>query len=303
MRFKDLRELTREDAGLYTKYYEESETELADACPNSRIAWNVGYHYHYAIIEDCFVPVSDGGVFTRPHFALPLGRLNQEKLNAIVEEMRLLFQEEGWPLRSMFIDESYVSLYDQVPGLQPVWIQNDDLSDYLYDAEKLRTLKGHSYRGKRNHINQFVRNYPAFEYRRIQKEDRETALKLVSNWCEEKQIDCMDPNQSDYLPIATLFDAWDFLQIRGGILFVDGQAGALGLGSLVHKDRAVMHFEKARDDYDGLFAVINKLVLMEEFPEAVMVNREEDMGIAGLREAKESYLPVRMIKKYEMTGK
>ena len=64
-----------------------------------------------------------------------------------------------------------------------------------------------------------------------------------------------------------------------------------------------MHFEKARDDYDGLFAVINKLVLMEEFPEAVMVNREEDMGIAGLREAKESYLPVRMIKKYEMTGK
>ena len=83
MRFKDLRELTWEDAGLYTKYYEESETELADACPNSRIAWNVGYHYRYAIIADCFVPVSDGGIFTQPHFTLPLGQLNQEKLNTI----------------------------------------------------------------------------------------------------------------------------------------------------------------------------------------------------------------------------
>lgn len=302
MLFEDLKPLTLEDAELYTHYFEKSQTETADACPNSRFAWNCGYEYRRIVLEDCLCLVSDGSIFYSPHFALPLGELNQEKMNRIIEYMRRLFAEKNWPLRSLFIDEQYKPLYDGVPGLNPEWVLDEGLSDYLYNAEDLRRLRGKAYRTKRNHINQFVRAFPAFSYRPIRKEDKEACVTLVSEWCQERGIDCSDPLESDCLPISRLFDAMDVLDVRGGLIEMDEQVVAFAMGSLVHGNRAVVHFEKARPDYDGAYTIINKLVLMEAFPEALEVNREEDMGIDGLREAKQSYLPTRLIRKYEMAA-
>lgn len=74
---------------------------------------------------------------------------------------------------------------------------------------------------------------------------------------------------------------------------------AFSLGSLVDDEMAVIHFEKADASIPGLYAAINKMVLEYAFPQARFVNREEDMGIPGLRKSKASYNPLRMIHKYE----
>ena len=90
-----------------------------------------------------------------------------------------------------------------------------------------------------------------------------------------------------------------WLDVRGGCIRIDGKLAAFALGSLLNGDTAVIHFEKADAAYDGLYAAINMLVLKNAFPEVKWVNREEDMGIPGLRKAKESYNPVRQVHKYE----
>ena len=88
------------------------------------------------------------------------------------------------------------------------------------------------------------------------------------------------------------------LQVRGGVIRVRGAVAAFAMGSAC-RAMGVIHFEKARTDIDGLYAVINKLVVENEFADCIEINREEDMGIEGLRKAKQSYSPKRMVHKYE----
>ena len=96
-----------------------------------------------------------------------------------------------------------------------------------------------------------------------------------------------------------LFREMHRLDVRGGCIRIDGKLAAFALGSELNGDTAVIHFEKADAAYDGLYAAINQMVLQNAFPDVRWVNREEDMGILGLRKAKESYGPVRQVHKYE----
>lgn len=289
------------DRALYESKFALSLTEISDACLNSRVAWNPGFSYQRTLVADCLCLVSDGGVFTRPHMTLPIGDLTQDRLQTIMDTMSLVFRKCDWPLRCLYIDEIYLPLFRQLKGYH-VEIRNDpDYSDYLYDADALRGLNGKQLHGKRNHFNRFLRSYPDFQFGKLTVDDREGALKLVKDWCQDRQVDCHDPASSDYLPIRQLFDAFAGLAVRGGAIRIGQELVAFAMGSLMRDDTAVIHFEKAHPGYVGLYAAINKLVLEEVFPAVRWINREEDMGIEGLRKAKESYAPVRMIAKYEVS--
>ena len=152
MDFHLLQPFTINEAEIYTNYFEKSRTRLADACPNSRIAWNSGYSYRYLIIEDCFCLISDGGVFTKPHFSLPIGDLSTEKLENILLQIEVIFKKEDWLLRGMFIDESYLKTFNHLSNYDLTWSVDSDFSDYVYKSSKLAKLKGKKYRSKRNQI-------------------------------------------------------------------------------------------------------------------------------------------------------
>lgn len=81
---------------------------------------------------------------------------------------------------------------------------------------------------------------------------------------------------------------------------IGGEVMAFAMGSRCRKT-GIIHFEKARTELTGLYAAINKLVVEQEFSGCAEINREEDMGIEGLKKAKQSYGPTRMIHKYEAT--
>ena len=301
MEFQALEPLTIEVADKYKAYFNKSETWIADNCPNSRFAWDQGYNYRYFIMEDCFCLISDGGVFTKPHFSLPLGELTVDKLTKILEKTSKIFEHENWPLIGLFIDEEYVELFNQVEGFDFEWSYNDDFSDYVYETDKLANLKGKDFRVKRNHVNKFIREYPDFNFRSLEKTDREKAVSLVRTWCEEKDIDCHDPNESDCGPIDTLFSYWDELDITGGAIYLHNDLIAFSMGSIIHDGEiGVLHFEKADPLYEGLYAVINQFIAFSDLEDTKYINREEDMGDPGLRVAKESYFPVKMIKKYRL---
>ena len=188
-------------------------------------------------------------------------------------------------------------------------------SDYVYQQKDLATLQGKFYNGKRNHVNKFMRAYPDYIYRPLLKSDAEACLKLVESWGEGKAVHDIDNlKESDYIPIKTLFQHFEALELMGGTLWVDNQLVAFSIASPGAVDptprmdaevdqrlkTAIIHIEKADINYRGAYAMINKCVAESACAEYAWLNREEDMGIEGLHKAKQSYGPHHMIDKYEV---
>ncbi|MGI6298972.1 MAG: DUF2156 domain-containing protein [Saccharofermentanales bacterium] len=287
-----------DDIESYDHHFRKTANEISDSFTNSRVAWNPAFNYQKSVIGDLFCLISDGGVFTTPHMTMPVGKLTVEGLQKVIDVVAPHFECQNWPFRILYIEERDLPLFDSLQGYKVSFKHDECYSDYIYEAESLMTLAGKALHAKRNHVNRFFRNCPDFSYDSITKADEEGCLELVNQWCTEKGIDKLDIRDSDYLPIKNLFAFMDQLQVRGGVIRLGEEIVAFAMGSAA-RDLGVIHFEKARTDIDGLYAVINKLVVEHEFADCTEINREEDMGIEGLRKAKQSYVPKRMVKKYE----
>ncbi len=293
------KKMTAEDRTVYEEYYRQSDTRLTDMTFNCRIAWDVVFKTEMAIYEDTCILISDGSIFTDPHLLMPMGILDSEKLDRILLTVKKEFDKRGWRLKVMCIDEEKVPLFANLKHFEADPGYNENSSDYLYDGESMRTLSGNQLHKKRNHVNKFMRLYPSHTYSRITKEDMEDCMALVASWCESKGIKRDDIAESDYLMIRRLFENFDLLDLRGGLIRTDGIVRAFALGSLGNRNCAYIHFEKADSDIEGVYSAINQMVLKSEFPDVSCVNREEDLGLPGLRKAKQSYEPSALLKKYK----
>ena len=293
------RKMTANDRGIYEEYYRKSNTRLTDMTFNCRIAWDVVFKSEIAIWEDACLLISDGAIFTDPHLLMPMGILDSDKLDRILLAVKKEFDRRGWRLKVMCIDEEKVPLFENLKHFKADPGFNENSSDYLYDGESMRTLSGNQLHKKRNHVNKFMRLYPGHTYSRITKNDMDDCMSLVAFWCESKGIDKNDIAESDYMMIKRLFENFELLDLRGGLIRTDGIVRAFALGSLGNRNCAYIHFEKADSEIDGIYSAINQMVLKNEFPGVSCVNREEDLGLPGLRKAKQSYEPVELLKKYK----
>lgn len=290
--------LNPDDFAKYQELYQRSGSLLTDLTLSCRVAWDPVFRNEIAFVEDTALIISDGGGFTDPHLLMPLGSLDPVKLNRLLLLADDEFRARGWKLKVMCIDECKMDLFRDLADFSAELSFSDSASDYVYDANALRTLSGNILHKKRNHVNRFLRLYPNYHYRSISPDDISACLSLVKVWCDAKGIDPDDAFESDYRMIENLFSHRDSLQIRGGLIEINGSIRAFSVGSLGNGDTAYMHFEKADPSFDGIYAAINRLTIENEFPDAVYVNREEDMGIPGLRKSKESYDPLLLRKKY-----
>ena len=172
-----------------------------------------------------------------------------------------------------------------------------DQYDYIYRRTDLATLHGRHLDAKRNHIHRFRAEHPDFEYRPLTTESFDECRRLTEIWQEEKnQNDNENENRNETINaelrvMDTIFSNWDALGMIGGSIFVDGRMVAFTYGSAVTTDTFDVCVEKADRHVEGAFAIINQQ-FAEHLPEQyVYLNREEDMGIPGLRQAKLSYRP------------
>lgn len=181
-------------------------------------------------------------------------------------------------------------------------INRDSIREYIYDAEKLRTLSGRKYSKKRNHLKSFFNTYNGrYQYKLLNtKEDFESCRKLLLEWGKDvsDKEDVINENRA----INIIFDNYELikenLKIAG--VYIDKKLEAFTIGSKVNKDMVIIHIEKANHKIKGLYQYINREFLIREFPEVLYVNREEDMGIEGLKKSKMSYYPIRFINKYDI---
>jgi hypothetical protein len=179
--------------------------------------------------------------------------------------------------------------------------EDRDNWDYLYSTEEMATLEGKRFHKKRNHVNQFHAAYPTgFEGRDMDLSDRDTeaALDLLERWQATRE------DRSDYIPSKDAVIHRAELDLRGRIWTLDGRTIGFAQGEPTQLGKTfTIHFEKADGEYKGVYQTIfldwaNQL--KAEYP---LVNREQDLGEPGLRQAKETYRPVDYVRKFQVWRK
>lgn len=202
--------------------------------------------------------------------------------------------EQEWSLISQWYPKSFQIVYDR------------DGADYIYDREKLTTLSGKKLHGKRNHIHRFEENNPDWKYESITDENEEECAKMAMQWCVNNCMSAQDEIEFDRIDESKLvvyaIRHRKELEIIGGALRVGGRIIALTLGERLTDDTFVVHFEKAFSDIQGAYPMINREFVRHELSGYRYVNREEDMGLPGLRKAKLSYYPEVLLEKGTVTS-
>jgi hypothetical protein len=175
-----------------------------------------------------------------------------------------------------------------------------DNSDYLYKTEDLIKLEGASYKNQRNRINKFVRTYGDYDYHVIDKE----SIPLIKKYFAEYIIEHIDKGEMYDVENAKTLDVLNHYQqfnLQGGYLTLSGEIIGFAIGEVV-KDTMYLHIEKALARISGAYQLLNNEFLVNTAsPEIIYVNLEEDVGDAGLRMAKQSYKPIKMLDKYNIS--
>jgi hypothetical protein len=179
--------------------------------------------------------------------------------------------------------------------------EDPDQQDYVYLSKDLIDLKGKKYDGKRNHLNYFLRTY-SFSYEKMSKKHFEQCMELNDVWCKEKKRESeLFPNiECEAEVVKEALANFDFLELTGGVILVNGKIKAFAIGEKLTEDTAVVHIEKADPSIRGLSQLINREFVRNEWSNFKYINREQDMGHPGLRKAKMSYHPVKLEKKFNI---
>ncbi len=167
--------------------------------------------------------------------------------------------------------------------------------DYVYNIDDLADLKGRKFQKKRNHVNRFRALYPDHRLEPLTPANLEAVKEMAEQWYITRQE--TNPHGNYHLEQTALkraLENFTQLPLEGMVLYLGDQVLAFTMASPLTDDTMDVHFEKAREDVDGAYAVINQAFaqyLREKYPQIRYLDREEDMGLEGLRQAKLSYCP------------
>jgi len=178
-------------------------------------------------------------------------------------------------------------------------VNDRDNSDYVYLTKDLINLSGNKYHRKKNHLNQFIKNY-AFEYHPLNRELVRRVLGMQEAWCQIRECVVKPDLLAEDFAVHEALTYFEELGYQGGAILINSVVEAFALGEALYGDTAVIHIEKANPDILGLYAAINQLFCLNAWSEVTYINREQDMGVEGLRKAKESYYPHHMVDKYTL---
>lgn len=286
--------ITIDDKEIITSFtlpsnYRNCDYSFANIC-----SWRFLYDSEYAVVDGCLLIrfwIEDK---TRVVYMTPIG---QGDLKQAIELLEADSLEHGHPLCMLGVtSDAKEELEKAIPG-GFFYIPERNYSDYIYLREDLAGLKGKKFQSKRNHINNFNKKY-TYKYIPITPELVPECLLLEGKWYKANldYIDEEDMNDEHHSMTYAL-NHYNELGLIGGGICVDNQIVAFAFGAPINHNTFGVHVEKADINYEGAYAVINKEFASRLPEEYIYVNREEDLGIPGLRQAKLSYNPVILLEK------
>ena len=283
-----LKEIKLDDKELFLKHIGESENSTLSF--TTLYIWSFDGRIKYDVVDECLVLVfcgKKGCMCTYPYG-------NGDRISAAKKAYEfmenpcfvLMDEEQANELNTIFPDEFDI-------------ISDENNADYVYLTEDLINLKGNKYQQKRNHLNAFLKNYE-YTYERLTIDDVDEIKELFFKW--EKSQTNHDTGDSKRATLMFLENI-DKLGVTCAGIRVGGKLVAFTGGEAITDHMAHVPMEFADTDYRGAFNVINRDFCKNEWSDYKYINREEDMGVEGMRYAKRAYNPVRMIEKYRAIRK
>lgn len=289
----EFKDLTVEDKDTITSFTMNSCRRNCDLSFSNLCSWRFMYNTKFAVIDNFLV--FKFWLHGRVSYMMPVGQGDPEKelIEKLIEDSQL----EGEPLRLMGVCQGMKKrLNDILPG-KFEFTTNRDYSDYIYLRSDLATLTGKKFQPKRNHINRFKKEY-TYKYVPITPDRVQECLYLEAEWCKANDCDKQDGTGNERQAIVFALEHFEELGLSGGILYANDKIVAFTFGMPINKETFGVHVEKADTTVEGAYAMIN-FEFANHIPETfTYINREEDLGIEGLRKAKLSYQPETILEKF-----
>ncbi len=295
------KEIKLEDKALFNSYFHKYPPQTSEFTFTNLYMWRNFYGFNFMewkdhlllfsrdIFEAKKIPAS--GNKKALYFFPPIGPNPAEIIVSLFENLKEV-EFHRVPER---ISED-IRNHSKFSSLSIDILEDRDNWDYVYETEKLRNLPGNQYRQNRRWLNKFLENYD-YEFKILTENEVELIKKLQLEWCILRECEDDEGLKEEELAIYEALDNFLALDFQGAIICIDDKCAAYTFGEMLNPETMVIHVEKAHMDYEGAYQAINNLFLKNSFENVIYVNREQDLGVPGLRRAKESYKPIRMEKK------
>lgn len=293
LRQDDFRPVTLADREFFDRHYTLYPQAHSDNTFTNMVCWNHFAGYTFAYIEKNVILASTIGSVTR--FRAPIGPRNPALLRSLIRLASDVSDNE--PI--VLIDpDTAVWMREICPGIN---LQPDrNHFEYVYRAADLAELPGGNYLTIRRQLNKFRKNC-ASVVEPISEKNWDDVKRFLIEWCEWKGCESGDPvlaNEKEAVFFA--IDHMRALSLRGLAIRVSSKIGAISLYEPMTRDTALVHFEKGLPDCDGIYKAINSETAARLAKKFTFINRESDLGVPGLREAKMRYHPHHMVEVYSM---
>jgi hypothetical protein len=294
----DFRDIDIRDKERITTALRKSQYMGCEYSFSNNMAWKKLGDSKISFYKDFYICCSfrsDDGV---PHFFFPSGEGNYHE---VITEMKRYSEALGKPLRIAGITEDTLQMLNMsFPDM--FTISTDDGEwDYIYNTADLITLSGRKYHSKRNHLAHFNKLDAKFSI--MTDNDFNDCITFSTIEYNNKHDERDHSYIAEQYAINTFFNYFHELGLKGGVIRIGGEVAAYTIGDQLNDMTFSIHIEKADTKYDGIYTGINNYFAKEAAAEYKYINREEDLGIEGLRKAKQSYHPVFLLKKYIVTFK
>ena len=288
-------EITLEDKKLFDEYFSQKRFETSESTFANLFMWRNCYKVEWALIEDILT--------LKPNikdeiFIVPVIGNDTSRLGSFLDIAIKYFEEQNLPLGFRGVTKEALELIEKAKPNTFAFTEDRNVFDYMYSAESLIELKGRKFSRKRNHIKNFKKTYPHYQYKDLTEDLIPEAIEFIKEWCRKKG--CEDDVSLLCERDATIEALTNFevLGFTGGTIIIDGKIEAITFGEALNNDTVIVHVEKGNRDINGIYPVINQEYLVHNWQNMTYVNREEDLGVPELRKAKEAYYPLRLVEKY-----
>ena len=289
----DFKRIELSDKHLYDSYLEK---EFGRGCEFSFA--NLYLWGRQSFAELCGHIVIFSQFSRRSVYPYPLGKGDKKAvLDAIIEDSRA----RGIPCRITGVNEEGRQTIEELYPDRFRFHCDEGAFDYVYSIDDLADLLGKKYHNKRNHLNRFYESYPSYSVEPLGEGNIERVRKMANEWYADKLEE--NPKGDHYMEKAAIEKAFrdhGALCMEGLVLLDGDEVLGFTLGSRLCADTFDVNFEKARKGVNGAYAAINNefaKYIRKKYPDIKYLDREEDMGLEGLRKAKKSYYPHHMVEK------
>ncbi|NMB78348.1 MAG: DUF2156 domain-containing protein [Methanomicrobiales archaeon] len=289
---EDFRPVTLSDRAFFEHQYTRYPQVHSDNTFTNMVCWNHYAHYTYAVVGDNVILASTIDGITR--FRAPIGPRNPALLKDL---LRFSFDiSDNEPI--VLIDAETAGWMKSVcPDLTLVPDRNH--FEYVYRSSDLADLPGKNYLTIRRQVNKFRKNC-ASTVELITHDHLEEVKRFLIQWCEWKGCEGDPVLAHEKEAVFFAIDHFDELPLSGLMVRVFSKIGAIALYEPLNRDTALVHFEKGMPDCDGIYKAVNSETALRLAQSFRFINRESDLGVAGLREAKMRYHPDHMVEVYTL---